>query len=489
MKTEVLRELSRSRTPVDRLRARATALSAGGMGVALLAAASIAGLRATEPTGVTAYYDDGAGGQVVDVQYRAGGGLAPFLAEDGLRPGTVVAAVLLVLPFTALALQALRVGSIALDRQAAQLSLAGATPGDLRRVRVRRGALAFGAGGLLAGPAHLLLWLLLGRAPRPGWRLLPDPQAWLPLVWIAVAAGLAVVGAVLAVRPGSRRVDPLARGAVPDAPPGRPTAWLSGLAAVAVLAAVLRTDLRGAVPAAGFLVVVLLLVVCAHAVVARRAAAARTPRPGGGERLPRSRSVRPLAGAGARDAAVHVLAAAQRRANPRACGAVAAVLFVCGLSFGIETALVTGLLVDDDSPGVGFYAGGAGLAAVVGLVAATVALLALALTLTDHLLTARRSVAATAALGTDLRRLRAVQDRALTATAVPATVVGTLLAGLPYALLDVGLAPRQLPVQLGAVLGAAVLAGVLVAGACRLVSVALTGRLRTAAALDHLRTP
>ena len=205
----MLRELSRSRTPVDRLRSRATALAAAGMGVAAIAAASIAGLRATEPTGVTIYSSDETGVEVVEEQLQVGGGLAPFLAQDGLRPGAVLTAVLLVLPFTALALQALRVGSLALDQQAARLSLAGATPTDLRRVRVRRGALAFGAGGLLAGPLHLLLWLALGPAVPPGWRLLPVPQTWLLLVWPAVAGGLAAVGAVLAVRSGRRRPDPL----------------------------------------------------------------------------------------------------------------------------------------------------------------------------------------------------------------------------------------------------------------------------------------
>ena len=482
MRAEVLRELSRSRTPVDRLRARATGLAAAGIGVALLAAASIAGLRATVPVG-TSTSIDASGAEVVEEQFQVDGGLAPFLAEEGLRPGAVLTAVLLVLALAALAVQALRVGSLALEQQAARLSLAGATPGDLRRVGVRRAGLAFGTGGLLAGPLYLLLWLTLGPAVSPGWRLLPVPQAWLLLVWLAVVAALVLVGAGLAVRSGRRRPDPLSRGPATTAPPARPVAWLSGLAALAVLVLAFRWQGPDAVLALALLVVVLLLLVCVHAVVTRRAAASRSPSPA---RLATGRLARG-------DAAVGVLAAAQRRANPRACGAVAGVLFVCGLSFGVASAFATGILVPDDEYGFGqdvaFYVGGAGLAAVVGLVSAVVALLALSLTLTDHLLTARRSVAATAALGADLRRLRAVQDRALTATALPATVVGTLLAGVVYALLDVGLSfERALP-GLGAVLAAALLAGLLVVGACRLVSAALTGRLRTAAALEHLRTP
>ncbi len=490
MKAEVLRELSRSRTPVDRLRARATALAAAGMGVAVIAAASIAGLRGTEATAATSYDIDGTGTAFVE-EPTVDGGLAPFLVQDGLRPGTVLAAVLLVLPFTALALQALRVGSVALDQQASRLSLAGATPADLRRVRVRRAGLAFGTGGLLAGPCYLVLWLALGPAVSPGWRLLPVPQAWLPLVWLAVAAALVVVGAALAVRSGRRRPDALSRGPAASPPPAPAVAWLSGLAAVGVLVAVFRaaTASDGLV-AAGLLVVVLLLLVCVHAVVTRRASATRSPAPASADRLPRG----PYRLLGGRDGAVGVLAAAQRRANPRACGAVAGVLFVCGLSFGVAAAFSAGILLPStDEYGIGsevaFYVGGAGLAAAVGLVAAVVALIALALTLTDHLLTARRSVAATAALGADLRRLRAVQDRALTATAVPATVAGTLLAGGTYSLLDVGASFERVLPLLGVVLATALLAGLLVAGACRLVSVSLSARLRTAAALEHLRTP
>lgn len=151
MTPHVLGELSRPRTPVDRLRTRMTALAAAGTGVALLAALSIAALRSTEPTGLTLGYTDADGRQVVEQHPAAEGGLAPFLAEEGLRPGATLAAVLLVVPFLGLALQALRVGSLALDRQEALLALAGATPGDLRHVRMRRTAVSFGLGGSARG--------------------------------------------------------------------------------------------------------------------------------------------------------------------------------------------------------------------------------------------------------------------------------------------------------------------------------------------------
>lgn len=508
MRSEALRELSRPRTPVDRLRARMTTLAAAGMGVALLAAASIAAVRSTEPTGITLGYTDADGRQITEQQLAAEGGLAPFLAQEGLRPGTVLAAVLLILPFLALALQALRVGSLALDRQAALLALAGATPGDLRRLRVRRTASFFCRGAVLAGPLYLLLWLLLGRALPAGWRLLPVPQTWLPLAWLAVVGVLTLAGAAVGARGTTRHADPLAQARRAELPPRRLVAWLSGLGATAVLVLILQgaTSSGSSVAfAAALLLEALLLLVCVSTVVALRAARTRRTarRPddaasvAGGGHDPSSRRARVTArgdkrlirGRGSGHAAVTVLAAAQRRGNPRAAGAVAGVLFICGLSFGIEALLIFDMLSQPDVADPAFYIGGALLAAVVGATAVLVALFALSLSLTDHLLTARRSVASTAALGAEPRRLLAVQTRALASTAVPATAASTLLAGVLYALPLTGLSVPRLAAAIGSVVAVTVLSAGLIASACRLVALLLAGRLRAAAALDNLRTP
>ncbi|MBC7375571.1 MAG: hypothetical protein H7323_16405, partial [Frankiales bacterium] len=136
-----------------------------------------------------------------------------------------------------------------------------------------------------------------------------------------------------------------------------------------------------------------------------------------------------------------------------------------------------------------FYVGGALLAGIIGITAAVVALLALALSLTDHLLGARRAVASTAALGTDLRRLVAVQSRALRMTAVPATAAGALLAGLLFAVPLVQRSPGKGLAAAAASLGVALVASLLVALACRAVAGLLSGRVRAAAALENLRTP
>lgn len=480
---EVLRELARPRSGVDHLRARATTAAAAGIGVVLLMAVTIAGIPDLVRPGMqlTAAQED----------------LSEFLRQSGLRPGTVMAALLLVLPFAALAVQALRVGSLALQRQAGLLALAGATPVDLRRVRVARTRAAFLRGGLWAAPAYAVLWLLLGVALPPGSRLLPAPQWWLPLAWVGVALLLLGVGSLLGVRaPRTSQDDDGALGAALTEPGGRgegvpPSWWAWGCGAGAVALLLGGYLVVGPKPGPVLLLVqlggvVLLAAGCAAVLLARRAARPAYSRPRSCRRVRPARSVR------RGDAAVVALAGAQRRANPVAAGTVGGVLFVCGLSFGVEAVFSAGLFSYDSGYGpsdLSFYLGGAALAAAVAGVGIAVALLALALSLTDHLLATRRSVAATAALGLEPQRLLAVQAKALTGTAVPAVLTGTLLSGLLFSQRYVFVYPERGWTVLVAVVVAAVLAGALISLACRLVVALLAGRVRAASALEHLRTP
>lgn len=478
---EVLRELTAQRTPADRLRARATTAAAAGIGSVLLVAVAIAGIPDLVRPGMqlTAAQED----------------LSEFLRQSGLRPGTVVGALLLVLPFAALAVQALRVGSLALQRQAGLLALAGATPADLRRVRVARTRAAFLRGGLVAAPVYALLHLALGVALPPGSRLLPTPQWWLPLAWVGVVALLVGGGSLLGLRPPRAGQDDdgtvsaalsrqdLVAGGTPS------LRWAAASGSAAVLVAVLGVSVVSSpsAPLPVFLAVlclaVLLAALCAALLIARAAA---------GPQAVRRRRVRGVRRGGRGDAAVHVLASAQRRSDPLAAGTVGGVLFICGLSFGVEASLSAGLVAPayGDGPAeIGFYLGGAALAAAVAVVGICVALLALALALTDHLLATRRAVAATAALGLEPRRLLLVQRRSLTRSAVPAVVAGTLLSGLLY---SAGISSRYLEqpwVPYLVVVVAAAGAGLLVALACRLVVALLAGRVRAAAALENLRTP
>src|SRR4051812_42725516 len=92
----------------------------------------------------------------------SGTGLAPFVAEPGLRVGTAIAGLLLCVPVGALLVQGLRVGASARARSFAALRLAGATPGEVRRIASFESARAAVLGGALAGPAYVALWAILG---------------------------------------------------------------------------------------------------------------------------------------------------------------------------------------------------------------------------------------------------------------------------------------------------------------------------------------
>jgi hypothetical protein len=478
MTWEGSRHLTRARSSVDRLRARMTVLAATGIGTVLLAVTSIVALSDSKRV------------------LRQEEGLARFLAEPGLRPGTVLAVVLLVVPLAALAYQALRVGSLALHKQASLLTLAGATPGDLRRIRIIRAGSAFLLGGLLAGPAYLILWLLLGVTPKAGTRLVPSPQPWLPLAWLAVAGLLGLAGAITGIAAGARGgADPLARSRAPGRPPGRRVPVACGIAAVALFACSILLSNSGPLFAVALLLVILLVVATVSSAAARLAASHSRSSGRSWLSVMLPAKMRPQR----HDAATAVLAAAQRRGNPQTAGAVAGVLFVCGMSFGWEAHLVNFWLNYHGLGNARFYLTGLYLAALVGTVSVMVALFALALSLTDHLLAARRSVASTAALGTETDRLVSIQARTLTATAVPAIALGALsypfvqlLLNLSYARVQV----RHVVIALVAfirdmatAIPVALTSAVLVMLACHLLARLLAGRVRAAASLNNLRTP
>ena len=113
-------------------------------------------------------------------------GLAVYVTQDGLRPGVVLGAVLLTIPVLALALQALRVGFRPRERRMASLQLARATQGDVQLIAAAETGAAALLGAVLAGPAYLALWLLLGVLPPAGLRLVPAPALLDLVVWLAL---------------------------------------------------------------------------------------------------------------------------------------------------------------------------------------------------------------------------------------------------------------------------------------------------------------
>jgi hypothetical protein len=453
--------LARPASTADRGRfaliAGATALA----GALLLAAWHILRLPAIEP-GSPAEHDSG---------------LANYVTEDGLRSGVIIAALLLTVPVFALAVQALRVGSVARDRRMASLRLAGATPQDVRTIAAAEAGAAAIAGGLLAGPAYLLLWLLVGVLPPGGARMLATPDvldlpAWalvVPLAGIAGAfAGAAIHGRVIAEPLGvRRRAQPAAPGA-------------ANLATLVAGVALVLAGLVGLPLVARHGAGELGLIVTAIAGLLLAAFA-------GGPRLVLGHA-RVL---GRRRGVEALLAHRRLRADPRTAGRVAGVLFVCGLALAVEVLLIAEQIFDSNfGDDTAFWVTGYGMTAVVVLVAAAVALLTLLVGAADGLLDARRPLATLGALGVDERMLERVVAVQLSATAVPAVVAGALISAPVVTVLGAfaGDAPSAIAVRV--ILPAAVTAlavALVMAAAARLAARLLRSLIRTAIDPENLR--
>jgi hypothetical protein len=162
----------------DVLRTVLTAISAGLAGLALLSAATVASIG-----GWAERYSN------------------ELLVEGGLRPGVVIALVLVAMPVLALAGQCIRLGAPARDRRLAAIRLAGATPGEAVLIATAETAVA----SLLGSLAGLLAWAaarrLLDRRDRIGRLILPTDvrPSTLAIVALVIIVPLlaALIGAVL----------------------------------------------------------------------------------------------------------------------------------------------------------------------------------------------------------------------------------------------------------------------------------------------------
>jgi hypothetical protein len=389
---------------------------------------------------------------------RAAGDLAPWISEGGLRAGAVITATLLIIPVLVLTMQALRVGSVARDRRMAALRLAGATPGDVRALAATEAGAATFTGGLLAIWAYVLLWLLIGSLPPSGWRLLPAPDAVDLLVWLGVML-LAAIGGALAGAAVQRRAiaEPLGvfRRARADPPRRLGLVIPAAASAVVILTALTPISIVYAAPP------ITVLGITAAAIAGGPHLVWRC-----GRRLTQ------------RDNAVEILAGWRLRADPHPPGRVAGVLIVCGIALGFQGLQVPDLLGNGlDDP---FYVTGFGIAALITLVAASVAVLTLLVGAADQLLDARRPLATLVALGVEERVVAHVLARQLTAIAVPAVTLGVLIGSVVVVLLNGVLVAEVGNVLTGALIALGMGAGstVIVAG---LAAIAVTLAARLAA--------
>lgn len=383
MRSAVTRLLASPSSPADRRRMTLVAGSTAVAGGFLLAALRIA--RVDAPVGSRLERD-----------------LASYIDEPGLRPGVVTAVVLLLVPIVSLALQCVRVGSLARDRRMAALRLAGATPTDVRRVAAVEAGSAALAGGVLSMSFYLLLWIVAGLVPPAGARMLPPPDLLDLAAWPLVAVACGAIGA-LAGAFGNRRVvaDPLGVYRRARTHPDRRLSWLLLLAGAGLVAA-------GRVDYSWELSIVLTLVgIVLGAFGAGPLLVAAT-----------ARRARERAGA-------EVLLAGWRlESDPAGAGRVASVLIVCGAALAIES------LVLVDGGAELFYVAGTGMAVTLTVVAAGVAVLTMFVGATDHLLDAREPLAALSVLGAEEAQLVRMLERQLSITAVPALVLGAAVTAL-----------------------------------------------------------
>ena len=381
MTLETLVQLSRSRTPADRSRVQLATATLALSGALLLGALRIARLGK---------------GDLSEGVY------SNYVAESGLRSGLIAILIILAVLTGGLAVQALRLGTAARERRLDALRLAGASRKQLRQLTVTDAAIAGLVGGLLSGPAYLLLSLLFGALPRMA-RILPgaevlDLALWIPVVIAMTAAG-AVIGSLL------HRDGPLPPAA--ESAAQRRTGIIAG--PVLIVLGLLTSRYLGYIASTIALAGIALLFLSMSAVWIRAV----------GRRLQRSSDP------------AYMLTGLRLVTDSRPASRICMLLGCCGFLAGTMANAIAGVHAENDRGGhAAFYTTGFGLTiAGLALVALT-AMAGLIVGVADQLVDQRRQFASLTALGVDLPFLRRVIRRQLTAVAAPALATGLLLGTL-----------------------------------------------------------
>jgi hypothetical protein len=459
-------QLARPATDADRNRVRLVSIAVAGCGMFLLAALAI--LTITGDVQGQSCADDVCPAVVVNPGLAK---FAPYLAQRGLRGGTALGAVLLVIPFVLFGVQALRTGTAARERRLAALSLAGATRPQLRRLAFLEGTRAAAIGAVLAGPAYLLLWLVFGVLLPDGWKMLPDPGWAVAAGWPVLVVLLALAGGLAAraaARPATISPLGLTRRAARGLGPSSVVGLILPVIVVVLVVAVplgLRPSMYNVIFPIALLVALVALAI------------------NGGPWLIQLIGVFAI-----RRGLVTSMAGRRLLADVRSPGRGVGVLIAVGIAFSVIALGVASLLLPEDGShydDLGFYLVGYLAAGIGGLVACVVASGSLVVGATEQVLDGRRGTAVLVSLAASPSFVSRVVRRQLLLAAVPAAGIGALLgwslAGYPYA--DSGLG---LLVALPCGLGCSVLAawiGALVAAR------AVRPAILAASTPDNLRTP
>ncbi len=345
-----------------------------------------------------------------------------LVSDPGVRPGFVFAVVLLCIGPLALLAQVVRLGTAVREQRLAALRLAGATPGEVRRL----GALEVGLPALVGGLAGYLVYLVLralfggvsGKAVAfsQEWlretRLVPTTvtPSWWQVLLVAALAGLA---GTLAGALASRRVVVSPLGLVRRQSRPAPRPW--GLVFLALCVLLITPMVTGSgSDLAGFAVVVSLVIGVLSlapwlAGLVGRVVSRRTD-------------------------SVPVLLAARRLAvDPRPAGRAAAAVGVVAMAVGGAGAFLQDL--DDSGSSEAMYVVPAVLVMAIGAASLVLVMVALAAHGVESAAERKRSLASLGALGADLRVLEQAHRWEIGLAAIPATVLGLVVVSLPYAAL------------------------------------------------------
>jgi hypothetical protein len=351
--------------------------------------------------------------------------LSNLVIEDGIRGGYVFALLLICVAPLVLLRQVVRLGTAAREQRLAALRLAGATPGEVRRIGAVEVGLPALAGGLLGYLVFGFLRVVFGGGANGSGsevarqlRLVPTTvhPAWWQVLLIAFGVGL--VG-VLAGATASRGllISPL--GVSRRAPRSAPRPWGALILVLAV--ALFRESLTSGTGndelyVTAFLAALILgLIALAPWVAYRvgRAVAARA-------------SSVPLLIAGRR-------LATDARPAGRAAAAVGAIAMVAG-GGGVLLADLPSSYDGDGGFGAvePFYTVPLALVGVVLLAALLLVVFSMAVHGVESLIDRKRSVASLVALGASAQDLERVQRWEVGLVAVPMAVIGVVIGTGPY---------------------------------------------------------
>jgi len=170
MRLSTLVRLAISGSRTDAIRFAMTAFGSAAAVFCWLCAATVASLGVS----TTGRYIDSR--TSTDLRYST-----DLIAQPGLRPGVIATFTLLTIPVLALVAQCARLGAPARDRRIAAMRLAGATPQQAVAIGAGESSAAAALGSIAGLAVYFVLRTVLGRPDQSGQRSLPTdilPPAW-----------------------------------------------------------------------------------------------------------------------------------------------------------------------------------------------------------------------------------------------------------------------------------------------------------------------